>query len=147
MTTKKEATNTERDWRAVFLETLAKSGNVTTSAKKAEVSRGYVYAVRTEEKDFAAAWDDALADAGDLLEDEARRRGMKGVRKPIYQNGKRVGYVQEYSDTLLIFLLKGAKPEKYRERFEHSGSNGGAISVSLDELIDKTYGDAGAAPD
>jgi hypothetical protein len=31
--------------------------------------------------------------------------------------------VQEYSDTLLIFLLKGARPQKYRElrQTEHSG--------------------------
>ena len=27
-------------------------------------------------------------------------------------------YVREFSDTLLIFLLKGAMPEKYRERHE-----------------------------
>jgi hypothetical protein len=35
-----------------------------------------------------------------------------------------VPYVEhEYSDTLLIFLLKGARPEKYRERADvrHSG--------------------------
>jgi hypothetical protein len=28
---------------------------------------------------------------------------------------------------MLIFMLKGAKPEKYRERFEHSGPSGGPI--------------------
>jgi hypothetical protein len=44
-----------------------------------------------------------------------------------------VGFIQEYSDTLLIFLLKGLRPEKYRERFEHSGpGKGGAILVSYD---------------
>ena len=41
--------------------------------------------------------------------------------------------LQEYSDTLLIFLLKGLRPEKYRERFEHSGTGpGGAIRVTYD---------------
>jgi hypothetical protein len=37
-----------------------------------------------------------------------------------------VGVVQEYSDTLLIFLLKGARPQKYRDnvRQEVTGSNG-----------------------
>jgi len=135
------ARNGGRDWREVFLETLAKTGNITLSAKKAKVDRANAYRIRGEEKEFAEAWDNALADSGDLLEQEARRRAAKGVRKPVYQGGKLVGYVQEYSDTLLIFLLKGAKPEKYRERFEHSGPKGGAIPVSLDELIDKSYGD------
>lgn len=35
--------------------------------------------------------------------------------------------VREYSDTLAIFLLKAHKPEKYRERHEHTGPNGGPI--------------------
>lgn len=142
---KNETTNeSARTWRDVFLATLARSGNVTASAKAASVCRAHVYATRTEEKEFATAWADALADAGDLLEAECRRRAMKGVRKPVYQGGRLVGHIQEYSDTMLIFLLKGAKPEKYRERFEHSGPNGGAIPFSLDEQIDQAYGEAAA---
>jgi hypothetical protein len=69
----------------------------------------------------------------DQLEQEARRRAHDGVRKPVYQGGKRVGYIQEYSDTLLIFLLKGLRPEKYRERFEHSGAGGGPLQLSWEK--------------
>jgi hypothetical protein len=29
-----------------------------------------------------------------------------------------VGVIREYSDTLLIFLLKGLRPAKYRERYD-----------------------------
>lgn len=133
------ALNRGREWHEVFLEALAQSGNITLSAKKARVNRTSIYNRRNEDKAFAEAWDNALADAGDLLEEEARRRAVRGVKKPVYQGGTLVGYVPEYSDTLLIFLLKGAKPEKYRERFEHSGPGGGAIPISLDELIEKAY--------
>ena len=37
---------------------------------------------------------------------------------------QQVGTVREYSDTLLIFLLKGWKPEKYKDRREvfHRGT-------------------------
>jgi hypothetical protein len=37
--------------------------------------------------------------------------------------------VREYSDTLLIFLLKGARPQKYRDnvRQEVSGPNGAPL--------------------
>lgn len=50
------------------------------------------------------------------MEAEAWRRGKTGVLKPVYQGGKKVGSVREYSDTLLIFMLKGTRPEKYRDR-------------------------------
>ncbi|MBI2089924.1 MAG: hypothetical protein HYT78_14500 [Deltaproteobacteria bacterium] len=41
-----------------------------------------------------------------------------------FWKGKASEYVHRYSDTLLIFLLKGARREKYRERQEitHQGS-------------------------
>jgi hypothetical protein len=37
--------------------------------------------------------------------------------------------IREYSDTLLIFMLKALAPEKYRERYNgpQTGRNGGAI--------------------
>ena len=43
----------------------------------------------------------------DALEAEARRRAVEGVRKPVFYQGVICGWVGEYSDTLLIFLLKG----------------------------------------
>ncbi len=60
-----------------------------------------------------------------MLEAEARRRAVEGVRKPVYCRGEIVGTVKEYSDTLLIFLMKGARPEKYRDnvRVERTGPN------------------------
>lgn len=64
-------------------------------------------------------------------------------------------YLQEvetrYSDTLLIFLLKGARPEKYKDRqsHEHTGSGGGPIAIDdprerLADLIAR-HAAAGAA--
>jgi hypothetical protein len=41
---------------------------------------------------------------------EAWRRAVKGCRKPVYQGGQLVGYVREFSDLLLIFLIKAARP-------------------------------------
>ena len=67
---------------------------------------------------------------GEKLEDEAVRRGVEGVERGIYHNGKRIATECEYSDTLLIFLLKGAMPEKYRERRETMHT----ISPALEEL-------------
>ena len=49
---------------------------------------------------FASAWDAALEVAADVLEKEAFRRATRKTRP---------------SDLLLIFLLKGCRPQKYRE--------------------------------
>ncbi len=94
------------------------------------LGRASVYEWRGEEESFAEDWQKALEIGADLLEDEAVRRAKDGVEEPVYQGGKLVGHVQKYSDTLLIFLLKGAKPEKYRERSQHELSGAYAISAA-----------------
>lgn len=103
----------EKDWRPVFLNELAATGNVFRSAKKARKPRSEVYKARDADPGFAAAWGEALAVAVEVMEAEAHRRAFSGTLKPVFQGGKRVGAVREYSDTLAIFLLKAHSP-KYR---------------------------------
>jgi hypothetical protein len=67
---------------------------------------------------FLEAFKQAKILAGETLEAEAIRRAHDGVDEPVYQGGRLVGWKRVYSDTLLIFLLKGLMPEKYRERWE-----------------------------
>ena len=105
----------KKDWPDRFLEALAESGNVKLSCQAAGVGRRTAYDHRAKDAAFASAWADAMEEAADLLEQEAVRRAVEGVDKPVYQGGRMVGIVKEYSDTLLIFLLKGARPNKYRD--------------------------------
>lgn len=109
---------------------LAEGGNVTLAARAAGIERSTAYDRRNGNEAFAALWDDAMDQAGDLLEAEARRRAYEGWNEPVYGRlaGKdagegEIGVVRKYSDTLMQTLLKGAKPEKYRERqqIEHTG--------------------------
>lgn len=117
MTTARTVRTVEKgDWKVVFLRELARVGIVGAACKKAKVGRTTAYKTRDEDAEFAAAWAAALDDAADDMETEAWRRGKAGVLKPVYQGGKKVGSVREYSDTLLIFMLKGTRPEKYRDR-------------------------------
>lgn len=101
--------------QAKFLKVLSEGGSVTKAAAAVKIVRLTAYNLRENNPEFAAAWDAAIEAGTDLLEDEAHRRAFKGVRKPIYQGGKLAGHVTEYSDTLTIFLLKGRRPEKYRD--------------------------------
>ncbi len=51
-----------------------------------------------------------------MLEDEAIRRARDGVTIPVFYAGKEVGAIRRPSDTLLMFLLRAHRPERYRER-------------------------------
>jgi hypothetical protein len=103
------------EWKPDFLKALAETGNVGASARLAGIGRTAVFRHRHNDPIFAEAWDDAIDEAADLLEAEAWRRAVKGTEKPVYQGGVLVGHIQEYDTTLLIFLLKGIRPEKYRD--------------------------------
>ena len=55
------------------------------------------------------------------MEEEARIRAMFGVKQPVFYKGEVCGSVRKYSDVLLIFLLKGLRPEVYRENRHITG--------------------------
>lgn len=132
-------------WKAVFLAELSKTGNVSAAARKAKVNRDSTYAARDyEEKqdptaraaamEFARAWDNAMEVAIDALEAEARRRAVDGTLEPVgWYKGESGGKVRRYSDTLLIVLLKGHRPEKYRENI-HTEHAGAVAVVTSDEM-------------
>lgn len=122
-------------WVNPFLDALRKLGNVAHSSKAAGIDRGSLYRYRARHPDFARRWQDAIDEATDVLELEARRRAVVGVERPVYQGGKLVGSVREFSDLLLIFLLKANRPEKYRDTYDvrHSGSL--AIAQSVADLM------------
>jgi len=113
-------------WPPLFLEALAELGVVSYACKAARVSRSTVYERREKDAVFRAAWDEAAEIAADMLEQEAHRRAVEGTARPVYQGGKLVGAERQYSDTLLMFLLKARRPEKFRERVDlkHSGQLG-----------------------
>ena len=105
--------------KGAFLAAYGRIGNVTSAATLAGVDRTTHYKWLEEDAAYVQAFAAAKEEAADWLETEAHRRAFLGVLKPIHHKGERVDYVREYSDTLLIFLLKGARPEKYRDIVRH----------------------------
>jgi len=87
--------------RAAFLQALELGYSATFARKKAGLERAELMAWRADEQDFDEDWDEALEDGTDMLEDLARERVATG------------------GDSLLMFLLKSRRPEKYRERHDH----------------------------
>lgn len=139
-----KAREKERNQNA-FLAALADTGNISRSAIAAGIKRGlhYKWLEEDEEGTYLARVNEALDTAADELEAEARRRAIEGLRRykfdragqPLQHPETNEPYYElEYSDPLLIFLLKGAKPSTYRERHEVTGAGGGPVQVETVDL-------------
>lgn len=84
-------------WAVPFLRAYAKTGNTTESCRLAGVSRQSIYRLRDSDEDFKTALIQAEEEGADELEGVAKQRAKAG------------------SDVLLMFLLKGLRPWKYRD--------------------------------
>jgi hypothetical protein len=142
--------------KRAFLAAMANTASVLRAAQIAGMDRDNHYIWKKKDQDYAAAFEIAQMRGLDVLEAEAVRRAHEGVTKPIFHGGKRAidvvqnpdgsikrdeagkpigipAAVREYSDTLLIFLLKNRNPAVFGDRLkqEHSGSEGGPIQVII----------------
>lgn len=116
-----------------FLEVFAQSGNILRSAEAVGVNRNSVYEWLGRDEQFKAAYELAEQDALDLLVAEARRRAVEGVERPVYYKGERVDVLREYSDTLLIFLLKCLDRQRFGDKSEQEVTLRGGVEIYLPE--------------
>ena len=115
-----------------FLNYYIELGSVSKAAEKTGISRQTHY-LWLENETYATAFEKARKMAGDLLEEEARRRAVEGVTEPVFYKGKKCGTVKKYSDALLTLLLKGAKPDTYKERVQSEISG----ELTIDNMAEK----------
>lgn len=129
----------EADWAGVshrtqraFLAAYSECCNVRRAAACVGVNRRRVYEWKAKSEAFRQAMAVAEELGVQALEDEAVRRAQEGLRRYKFTRGGEpikhpvTGgpyFEHEYSDTLLIFLLKAKRPEVYRERhqIQHAG--------------------------
>ena len=130
--------------KRAFLTALAHTGNITKAADIADIARSAHYQWLEADPVYAEAYKDAMEQAAERLEAEARRRAVEGVEEPVFYQGKQCGVIQRYSDALLMFLLKGAMPDKYKERTstELTGAGGKPLTVAF---VSPGEGEAGGA--
>jgi hypothetical protein len=121
-----------------FLAALRRGLSVGGAAAEAGISYGFAYKWRTADPGFAARWQEAYEEGTDSLEDEARRRAVEGTATPVHYGGKEIGKIHKYSDSMLMFLLRGRRPEKYGPRLtpDHANSGLGPTGISHDGLSD-----------
>lgn len=114
-----------------FLAAFATCGQIAKAAKAANIDRGAHYDWLKTVEDYPARFAEACDQAGDYVEGEAVRRATEGVLEVKWYQGKAVGTKRVFSDGLVPTLLRGFKPEKYRERItaELTGPGGGPIEI------------------
>lgn len=105
-----------------FIAAYAATANMTAAATAAKTNRSNHYKWMTNDETYRRAFEAIQEEVGQTLEDEAVRRAHEGVKRPVMYRGKpvkqgrRILYEIEYSDQLLIALLKRFRPNLYRER-------------------------------
>lgn len=126
--------------KARFLESYARRGVLIRAAEEAGITRTTIRDWLKKDPDFAEKFAAAKEEATERLLAEARRRAEEGTTKPVFYQGVECGQIREYSDTLLIFLLKGLMPETFRERFDArlSGHDGGPLRIVEEVIIEPT---------
>ncbi len=124
-TGKQRSTQRKKEFLTAYRELFT----IYHACKKVGVSRSCYYKWMREDPEFAKAATLAEEDNVNILEGEARRRAFEGWDEPVFFKGEEQGTVRKYSDTLLIFLLKGAAPEKYRERVEEKHTRDVTLKV------------------
>lgn len=118
----------------VFLQRIADGLTVAAAARKARVGRTTVYEWLEGDAEFKERFDAAWDEGREVLVEEVRRRGVDGVRRPVFQGGSLVGHVQEYSDSLLMFLVKQRDPS-FRESQNLNLSGSMDVNHHLSETV------------
>lgn len=113
------------EWRPLFLSALKASGNVRLACHAAGITRVTAFKHREMSPAFAADWDLCVEDAIDLLEALAWKRAKSG------------------SDSMIIFLLKSLRRERYGEKstVEHK------ISAAARKEVQRLAVEEGLDPD
>lgn len=129
--------------RRAFLAAYAECGNISEAARIAGVNRLSHYEWLHDER-YAEVFAQATEIAADHLEAVAHQRAVEGWLEPVWYQGVQVGEIRKRSDSLLMFLLKAMRPDKFRDNatIRHTGPTGGAIQIEGDyELSQRLMAD------
>nr|WP_314443911.1 hypothetical protein [uncultured Sphingomonas sp.] len=99
--------------RLLFLERLAECGSILAAARAAGVSRRSVYKLAPRAPAFAAALDEAMRTANQVLADTLFDRAVHGHEVPIVHKGEVVATRTVHHDALGCYLLRVRDPLNY----------------------------------
>ncbi len=113
----------------MFLDTLARTANVTRSRCEAGASERQVYKLRQRNPAFRAAWTAALTEAYEALEATLLDHAINGYAKPIVRNGEHTGDIHETDHGLMLRLLA-----MHRDTVKGPRASAGDVAASRAEV-------------
>jgi hypothetical protein len=114
----------DTEMRESYLALIREGVTDKDAAAACGCSTSYFRKRRKADPAFEEAYLEARADGDDVIRAEVKRRGVDGVKRAIYHDGKIVGYKQEYSDQLLMFLAESRMPNEF-------GKNKSTLDVNV----------------
>ncbi|HWK40592.1 MAG TPA: hypothetical protein VNR60_01555 [Croceibacterium sp.] len=118
-------TKANTQWRTYFLQALAETSNVTSSAERAGISASRAYKARREDADFRAVWSAALLEGYEHLEMEV----LGYLRTPDPAKKLDVGSA--------IRLISLHRETIASERARAGGRDEQSVLDSIDAMIDR----------
>jgi len=93
-----------------FLARLSVEGNISAACRYSGISRSTVYRMQDDVPEFRHAMQLAIENAADVIDLEIHRRAVVGIKRKVFQGGKQVDVVREFSDQLLALRAKALHP-------------------------------------
>jgi hypothetical protein len=103
-----------RRWRPRFLAALCVTDSPTIAARVARIHYDTAFEHRKLDPDFARQWLSASDQAADLLQARGFQLALEGNLEPVYYMGVVVGHVRKYDGRLLVEMLRGLRPERFK---------------------------------
>ena len=116
--------------REKVIKEFRRVGRVDLACAAAGVDRTTHYWWMKNDPEYRKSFEEAREEACGLLEDEAVRRAYKGTLRPQAIGGGKVMMVTEFSDQLLMFLLKCRNPKVFGDRREDKVHMDGQLSIA-----------------
>lgn len=131
-----------------FLNVLEKVGIIAEACRQTKISISSYYAKYNKSEKFRRVVDEAMMNSTQILKDEAMKRAVYGVEKPVWYKGVRVGTDKVYSDSLLLALLKSRDPS-FKEEVKNININSTVVDPtpadnfeSMRKLLSQDYPEA-----
>ena len=98
-------------------------GQIIEACNETGIKYDTVKTWRRRDPIFSEAYEEARMDTLAIIENEAVRRAIRGVKQDVYYKGQVVGSFYNYSDNLIMILLKKLDPS-YRDNYTQSNQFG-----------------------
>ena len=109
------------EWREVFLQALARAPIVSVAAAMAGVSTRRAIDERNTDANFARHWADAVEQGVDEIEAAAYLSAVFGQKRPVFHQGKQVGWTSNDSHAMQSMFLKARRPQVFGEKEKTAG--------------------------